>query len=84
MSAGEVLVEMQGKTWTPAAGMNFLPSPSTDVETFYRQGIAEFLNGTKALNEANWKAWVEQLYALGADKWEQEAYEYAKANNFLQ
>ena len=84
MSAGEVLIEMQSKTWTPAAGMNFLPSPSTDVETFYRQGIAEFLNGTKELTEANWKAWVDQLYALGADKWEKDAYEYAKNGNFLQ
>ena len=84
MSAGEVLVEMQGKKWTPAAGMNFLPSPSTDVETFYRQGIAEFLNGKTALTEANWKAFVDQLYKIGADKWEQAAYEYAKNGGFLQ
>ena len=84
MSAGDVLIEMQGKTWTRTPGQNSMPSPaSTDVYTFYQQGIAEFLNGKTALTEANWKAFVEQFDKIGGLEWEKAGYEYAKENGYL-
>lgn len=85
MSAGDVLLEMQKKTWTATPGQNSMPKPdSTDVSTFYQQGIAEFLNGTRALTEANWKAFVAQFDAIGGLVWEAQGLEYAQANGILQ
>ena len=85
MSAGDVLLEMKSKTWTPTPGQNSMPTPaSTDVYTFYQQGIAEFLNGKTALTPANWKAFVDQFDKIGGLDWEKAGYEYAKANGYLQ
>ena len=62
-----------------------MPKPdSTDVTTFYQQGIAEFLNGTRELNEANWKAFVEQFDKIGGLAWEEQGRAYAEANGLLQ
>jgi putative aldouronate transport system substrate-binding protein len=84
MSAGDVLIEMQGKTWTRTPGQNSMPSPeSADVYTYYMQGIAEFLNGKTALTEANWKAFIEQFDKIGGLAWEKAGYEYAKENGYL-
>jgi len=82
-SALWALREMQEKTWTNAAGSEALPVPSTDLKTFYEQGIAEFLSGKKELTEANWKAFVEQFDKLGGKAWEEEGVAKAKANGFL-
>jgi len=82
-SALWALREMQEKTWTNAAGSEALPVPSTDLKTFYEQGIAEFLTGKKELTEANWKAFVEQFDKLGGKAWEEEGVAKAKANGFL-
>ena len=85
MSAGDVLLVMQGMTWTNTPGQNSMPKPdSTDVTTFYQQGIAEFLNGKRDLTEANWKAFVEQFDKIGGLAWEQQGYDYAAANGLLQ
>ena len=84
MSAGDVLREMQAKTWTRTPGQNSMPAPaSTDTYTFYQQGIAEFLNGKRELTEANWKAFVEQFDKIGGLDWEKAGYEYAKENGYL-
>ena len=62
-----------------------MPKPdSTDVTTFYQQGIAEFLNGKRALTPENWKAFVEQFDKIGGLAWEQQGYDYAAANGLLQ
>ena len=85
MSAGDTLLEMQSKTWTNTPGQNSMPKPdSTDVTTFYQQGLAEFLNGTRELNEANWKAFVEQFDKIGGLAWEEQGRAYAEANGLLQ
>ena len=84
MCAGDVLREMQAKTWTRTPGQNSMPAPeSTDVYTFYQQGIAEFLNGKRELNEANWKAFLDQFDKIGGLAWEKAGYEYAKENGYL-
>jgi len=85
MSAGDVLLEMQKKTWTATPGQNSMPKPdSTDVTTLYQQGIAEFLNGKRELTEANWKAFVEQFDKVGGLEWEAQGKAYAEANGLLQ
>ena len=85
MSAGDALLAFQSKTWTNTPGQNSMPQPdSTDVTTFYQQGIAEFLNGKRDLTEANWKAFVEQFDKIGGLAWEQQGYDYAAANGLLQ
>lgn len=85
MSAGDVLLEMQSKTWTNTPGQNSMPAPtSTDVTTFYQQGIAEFLNGTRELTKSNWDAFVKQFDEIGGLAWEKEGYDYASANGLLQ
>ena len=62
-----------------------MPQPaSTDVTTFYQQGIAEFLNGKRVLNQDNWKAFVEQFDKIGGLDWEKQGYEYASTNGLLQ
>ncbi|MBR4426967.1 MAG: ABC transporter substrate-binding protein, partial [Spirochaetales bacterium] len=84
MSAGDVLREMQAKTWTRTPGQNSMPAPeSTDVYTFYQQGIAEFLNGKRELTKANWDAWLAQFDAMGGLAWEKAGYDYAKENGYL-
>ena len=85
MSAGDALIEMQSKTWTPTPGQNSMPAPaSTDVTTFYQQGLAEFLNGKRALTKANWDAFVTQFDQIGGLAWEQQGKAYAEANGLLQ
>ena len=84
MSAGDVLIDMQSKTWTRTPGQNNMPKPeSTDVTTYYQQGVAEFLSGKRELNEANWKAFVEQFDTIGGLTWEQAGYEYASEFGYL-
>jgi putative aldouronate transport system substrate-binding protein len=84
MSAGEVLVEMQSKTWTRTPGQNNMPAPeNADVYTFYQQGIAEFLNGQRNLTEENWQAFIEQFDSIGGLEWEQDGYVYASENGYL-
>lgn len=85
MSAGDVLLEMQSKTWTNTPGQNSMPKPSsTDVTTFYQQSIAEFLNGTRELTKSNWDAFVKQFDQIGGLTWEKEGYDFALANGLLQ
>ncbi|MFC2821143.1 MAG: extracellular solute-binding protein [Sphaerochaeta sp.] len=85
MSAGDVLLEMQVKTWTNTPGQNSMPKPeSTDVSTFYQQGIAEFLNGRRELTPANWKAFVEQFDKIGGLAWENKGRDFASSNGLLQ
>ena len=85
MSAGDALLAFQSKHWTNTPGQNSMPAPtSNDVTRFYQQGIAEFLNGNKVLNEANWKAFVEQFDAIGGLEWEAQGKAFAEANGLLQ
>jgi putative aldouronate transport system substrate-binding protein len=85
MSAGDTLLIMQKMTWTATPGQNSMPKPeSTDVDTFYKQGIAEFLNGTRALTKENWEAFVKQFDQLGGLAWEQQGKAFAEANGLLQ
>ncbi|MCQ2398122.1 MAG: extracellular solute-binding protein [Sphaerochaetaceae bacterium] len=84
MAPGDVLLEMMGKTWTETPQITTMPKPSTDVQTLYSQGIAEFLNGKRVLNEANWKAFVAELDKVGATAWEAEGRAWAEKNNLLQ
>ena len=85
MSAGDALLAFQSKQWTNTPGQNSMPKPtSTDVTTFYQQGIAEFLNGKRELTPANWKAFVEQFDKLGGLEWEAQGKAYATENGLLQ
>ena len=86
MSAGDALAEMSTKTWTRNPGVSNMPIPeSTDTTTFYQQGIAEFLNGKRALTPENWKAFVDQFYnQLGGREWEEQGRAYAEENGILQ
>ena len=76
---------MREKTWTSTPGQSSMPKPaSTDVTTFYQQGIAEFLNGTRVLNEENWKAFLDQFDKIGGLEWEAQGKAHAEANGLLQ
>ncbi len=83
MSALWALREMQGKKWTPSMGADSMPVPSTDLKTFYEQGLAEFFTGKRALTEANWKAFIAEFDRIGGLAWEKAGLEYATANNYL-
>ncbi|MCF0261603.1 MAG: extracellular solute-binding protein [Sphaerochaetaceae bacterium] len=85
MAPGEVLTEMQSKTWTNTPGQNSMPKPdSTDVTTFYQQSLAEFLNGTKALTPENWAAFIAKFDQIGGKAWEEKGYQFALDNGLLQ
>lgn len=84
MSALWALREMQAKKWTSANGADSMPVPSTDLKTFYEQGLAEFFTGRRALNQANWKAFITELDRIGGTAWEKAGLDHAKANNYLQ
>lgn len=83
MSALWALKDMQSRKWTPSMGADSMPVPSTDLKTFYEQGIAEFFTGKRTLTQANWNAFIAQLDKLGATAWEKAGLDYAKANNYL-
>lgn len=83
MSALDVLREMQTKKWVNAMGSDSFPVPSTDLKTFYEQGLAEFFTGKRVLNQNNWTSWINDLKKLGADAWEKEGLEYGKANGLI-
>ncbi|PKL28196.1 MAG: ABC transporter substrate-binding protein [Spirochaetae bacterium HGW-Spirochaetae-2] len=83
MSALRVLVDMQSRPWTAAIASDTLPPPSTDLKRFYEQGVTEFITGRRALNKANWDAWVAEFDKLGGKAWEEEARSVAVANGLL-
>ena len=83
MSALETLHTMQARPWTDATGMESMPVPSTDLKTFYEQGIAEFLAGRKELTKENWDAFVKQFGDMGGKAWEEEGRKYAEAKSLL-
>ncbi len=80
----ETLRHMQAMDWTQTPGQDAMPAPSTDLKTYYEQGLAEFFTGNKALTQENWDAFIAQLDKLGAKEWEQQGYEFAKAEGYLQ
>ncbi len=83
MSALLVLREMQSKKWTNCMGADSMPVPSTDLKTFYEQGLAEFFTSKRALTPENWKAFIVEFDRIGGTNWEKAGLEYARANNYL-
>jgi len=83
MSALWALREMQSKKWTNSMGADSMPVPSTDLKTFYEQGLAEFFTGKRALTAENWKSFVAEFDKIGGTAWEKAGFEYAKANSYL-
>ena len=83
MSALWTLREMQKRHWTNANGEDSMPVPSTDLKTFYEQGLAEFLTGKRTLDKSNWDAFLKQFNDMGGKAWEEEGRKYAEANNYL-
>jgi putative aldouronate transport system substrate-binding protein len=83
MSALVVMREMQSTPWTPNIGADALPTPSTDLQRFYRQGVAEFLTGQRVLNQQNWTAWVAGFDQQGGAAWEKDGIATAEAQNYL-
>ena len=60
-----------------------MPVPSTDLKTYYEQGLAEFLTGKRELTKANWASFIKQLDQIGATAWEEAGRVYAEQNNLL-
>jgi putative aldouronate transport system substrate-binding protein len=83
MSALTVMFDMQSRPWTPNNGADTLPVPSTDLQRFYQQGVAEFLTGQRPLTPQNWAAWVTEFDRLGGANWEQEGRIVAESQNYL-
>ncbi|MCL2443375.1 MAG: ABC transporter substrate-binding protein [Treponema sp.] len=83
MSALDVLRDMQSRPWTPNIGADALPAPSGDLERFYRQGVIEFINGSRQLTRTAWNAWVAEFDRLGGREWEREGIEFARVNGYL-
>lgn len=83
MSALWALKEMQTKKWTDSMGADSMPVPSTDLKTFYEQGLAEFFTGKRALTPENWKAFLAEFDRIGGTDWEKAGLEFAKANSYL-
>ncbi|MDR1231599.1 MAG: extracellular solute-binding protein [Spirochaetaceae bacterium] len=83
MSALTVMRDMQARPWTPNIGADALPTPSTDLQRFYRQGVAEFLTGQRALNPQAWTAWVTGFDQQGGANWEKDGIAAAEAQNYL-
>jgi len=82
-SALDVLRDFQTRAWTEDTGADTLPLPNDDLKRFYEQGVAEFITGRRALNQANWKAFVADFDRLGGKAWEDEARAYAQENGLL-
>ena len=83
MSALTVLREMQQKSWMNATGSDTLPAPSTELKTFYEQGVLDFVTGKRPLTKSDWSAWLEEFDKLGGAKWEQDGISKAKESNYL-
>lgn len=83
MSALKTLREMQSKHWTPAIGSGNMPTANADVERYYQQTLAEFLSGARALNEANWQAFLNQFNAIGGQAWNEQGVAYMNENGLI-
>lgn len=83
MSAAWAMEEMQDKKWTIATGSNSLAMPSTDLKTFYEQGLAQFFANPSTITKANWDKFIQQFDKLGGLEWEKAGYEDAVKNNYL-
>ncbi|MDR2071270.1 MAG: extracellular solute-binding protein [Treponema sp.] len=83
MSALTTLFDMQKRAWTPNIGADALPSPNADLKRFYEQGVVEFLTGQRALNQANWNAWVAEFDKLGGADWEKAGIAAGEANGYI-
>ena len=83
VSALKALREMQSMKWTNAVGSSTLPTPSTDVQRFYDQSLAEFLSGAKELTPENWAAFIEQFNRIGGEAWNASGVEAMEANGLV-
>ncbi len=83
MSALDVLYKMDKLPYTPAIGSDSMPAPNADIKRFYEQGVLEFVTGKRPMTRQAWNDWIKQFKKIGAEQWEKEGIEYAKANNLL-
>ena len=83
MSALVVMRDMQKRPWTLTQGADTLPLPSSDLQRFYRQGIMEFVTGTRSLTQDAWKAYIAEFDRLGGAEWETKGVAFARENGLL-
>jgi putative aldouronate transport system substrate-binding protein len=70
MSALVTLRDMQKRPWTLVQGSDTLPLPSADLQRFYRQGVMEFVTGSRPLTRDTWDAYIAEFGRLGGKDWE--------------
>ncbi len=83
MSALKTLREMQAKAWTACIGMDKMPVPDADTKRFYEQGVMEFMNGKRALNQAEWKKFVAEFNSNGGKAWEDAGLKVAQEQRLI-
>ena len=83
MSALKVLREMQSKKWVANLGSGTMPTANADVQRFYDQSLAEFLSGSRPLNETTWAKFIADFDAIGGKAWNDQGVQYMKDNNLI-
>lgn len=67
----------QAQPWVDGRGIQVIlpPANAADFNRFYSEGLIQFVLGQKALNDANWAAYLAGLDSLGAQEYIQSARE---------
>jgi putative aldouronate transport system substrate-binding protein len=75
MQPMEFLQFFQEQPWTDGRGVQVIlpPDNAADFNTYYNEGIIQFVLGQKPLNEETWAEYLAGLDALGAAEWEAAA-----------
>ena len=69
--------------WKMAVGSGIMPTPSSDVQRFFEQGLAEFFSGQRELNPENWQSFLDDFLKMGGQEWNDEGVAFAEANNLV-
>ena len=69
--------------WKMAVGSGIMPTPSSDVQRFFEQGLAEFFSGQRELTPENWQSFLDDFLKMGGQEWNDEGVAFAEANNLV-
>ena len=69
--------------WKMAVGSSLMPTPSSDVQRFFEQGLAEFFSGQRQLTPENWQKFIDDFMRMGGEAWNQEGIEFAEESNLV-
>ena len=73
----------ENSPWKMAVGSEIMPTPSSDVQRFYEQGLAEFFSGQRELTPENWQSFLNDFLKMGGQAWNEEGIAFAEESNLV-